>query len=110
MPIFSCLLKLRRAHELVRRGALRDGAGCGSLLQASLSKLGTAEMLNRVYGALSYDGAVMPPAICESLGLVAGASYAQGAAATKAQWSRISRFIVDEFRPVQNHPVGQMVG
>lgn len=51
--------------------------------------------LNRVCGALSDDGAVMPLAICETLGLEAGASYGQGAAATKAQWSQVSRAIVD---------------
>lgn len=51
--------------------------------------------LNRVCGALANDSAVMPPKVCESLGLTAGASYSQGAAATKAQWSRISRLIVD---------------
>jgi hypothetical protein len=51
--------------------------------------------LNRVCGALADDGAVMPPAICESLGLEAGASYRQGAGAAKAQWSRLSRAIVE---------------
>ena len=51
--------------------------------------------LNRVCGALADDGAIMPPAICETLGLDAGASYSQGAAAAKAQWSRVSRAIVE---------------
>lgn len=51
--------------------------------------------LNRVCGALVSDGAVMPPAICESLRLEAGASYSQGAAATKAQWTRVTRTIVE---------------
>jgi hypothetical protein len=51
--------------------------------------------LNRVCVALADDSAVMPPAICGALGLEAGASYGQGAAATKAQWSRVSRAIVE---------------
>lgn len=51
--------------------------------------------LNRVCGALADDNAVMPPEICAGLGLEAGASYGQGTAATKAQWSGISRAIVD---------------
>jgi len=51
--------------------------------------------LNRVCGALSSDSTVMPSEVCESLGLEAGASYSQGAAATKAQWSRVSRAIVE---------------
>lgn len=51
--------------------------------------------LNRVCSALADDSAVMPPTVCKSLGLMAGASYGQGAAATKAQWTRVSRAIVD---------------
>lgn len=51
--------------------------------------------LNRICGALASDDAAMPPTACASLGLEAGASYGQGAAAAKAQWSRVSRAIVD---------------
>lgn len=51
--------------------------------------------LNRLCGALTGDSAIMPPAVCESLGLAVGASYSQGTSATKAQWSRVSRSIVD---------------
>lgn len=49
--------------------------------------------LNRVCGALATDGEVMPPEVSDSLGLEAGASYRQSAAAAKAQWSRVSRAI-----------------
>lgn len=66
----------------------------GLEIEASSSGL-LVVALNRVCGALATDNAVMPPEICEALGLEAGASYGQGAAATKAQWSRVSRAIVD---------------
>lgn len=40
--------------------------------------------LNRLCVALKDDQADMPAAICEALGLEPGASFGQGAAATKA--------------------------
>ncbi|CAD5272309.1 conserved hypothetical protein [Bosea sp. 62] len=51
--------------------------------------------LKRVCAALTADSVVMPSEACESLGLEDGASYGQGAAAAKAQWSWVSRSIVD---------------
>lgn len=51
--------------------------------------------LNRICGALAEDSAIMPPAVCTSLGLAPGASYAEGVRVAKAQWSRVSRAIID---------------
>ncbi|WP_092156692.1 hypothetical protein [Bosea sp. CRIB-10] len=62
--------------------------------------------LDRVCVALADDSAFMPPVTCESLGLEAGESYGQGAAATKAQWSRVSRAIVDAADRQTNSPGG----
>lgn len=62
--------------------------------------------LNRLCVALADDSAVMPPTTCEALGLKNGASYGQGSAATKAQWSRVSRAIVSADETLHHRPVG----
>jgi hypothetical protein len=86
---FRSLVRLPREEEI-------EASSPGLLIVA----------LNRICGALAADSAVMPLEVCESLGMAAGASYGQGAAAAKAQWSRVSRAIVDGFQPEQIRPVG----
>ncbi|MDU0343180.1 hypothetical protein [Bosea rubneri] len=51
--------------------------------------------LNRLCAALQKDDGVMPEAVAQFLGLPAGSSFAAGAARVKADWTRMSRTIVE---------------
>jgi hypothetical protein len=50
--------------------------------------------LNRLCSALADDGAVMPPATCQALGLEIGATYRHGATQAKCHSTRLARQLI----------------